>query len=514
MKRLSKKQMIIFAIGQLGWSMLSGIISAWLVTFYLPTSGDITNGAVQYIVPGLVIGGFMTVLGLITALSRIFDAVTDPLIASLSDRSKNPKGRRIPFMKVAAIPLSIVTVLLFCAPVAGQSAWNIVWISVAIVLFYLFMTMYCTPYNALISEFGKTQEDRMFISTAISLTFFAGTLLAYLPFVFAGASYDANTGVVTGKIVTNILTGAGMGIEAAYAWSYRICFIVLAVIATVAMLLPTFLLKEKDYVDTKPSDENVIKSLVSTFKNKDFRTFSLSDIMYWVGLTMFQTGLPFFVKISMGFDAGMVMVFMGGMTVLSAVFYPFVTKMVKKFGKKKLVIAGFLGLAICYAIAGISSIPGLLPEQGAANGLSWAFGAAIMIISALPMALLGIIPQSIVADVAEAEAVTTGQNREGMFFAARTFAMKFGQSLAMILFTSLAVAMPDPSSTGDEVFPGKAGMILVAAAAVLFCVAGAVILLFYREKKIMKTIAKEGDEAFMKAIESEKDLGEEKEEEK
>ena len=506
--------MIIFAIGQLGWSMLSGIISAWLVTFYLPTSGDITNGAVQYIVPGLVIGGFMTVLGLITALSRIFDAVTDPLIASLSDRSKNPKGRRIPFMKVAAIPLSIVTVLLFCAPVAGQSAWNIVWISVAIVLFYLFMTMYCTPYNALISEFGKTQEDRMFISTAISLTFFAGTLLAYLPFVFAGASYDANTGVVTGKIVTNILTGAGMGIEAAYAWSYRICFIVLAVIATVAMLLPTFLLKEKDYVDTKPSDENVIKSLVSTFKNKDFRTFSLSDIMYWVGLTMFQTGLPFFVKISMGFDAGMVMVFMGGMTVLSAVFYPFVTKMVKKFGKKKLVIAGFLGLAICYAIAGISSIPGLLPEQGAANGLSWAFGAAIMIISALPMALLGIIPQSIVADVAEAEAVTTGQNREGMFFAARTFAMKFGQSLAMILFTSLAVAMPDPSSTGDEVFPGKAGMILVAAAAVLFCVAGAVILLFYREKKIMKTIAKEGDEAFMKAIESEKDLGEEKEEEK
>ena len=118
MKRLSKKQMIIFAIGQLGWSLLSGIISAWLVTFYLPTSGDIKNGAIQYIIPGLAIGGFMTVLGLITALSRVFDAVTDPLIASLSDRSKNPRGRRIPFMQIAAIPLSVVTVLLFCAPVA------------------------------------------------------------------------------------------------------------------------------------------------------------------------------------------------------------------------------------------------------------------------------------------------------------------------------------------------------------------------------------------------------------
>ena len=525
MKRLSKKQMIIFAIGQLGWSLLSGIISAWLVTYYLPTggaTGDTAAGATKYILPGLVIGGFMTVLGLITALSRIFDAVTDPLIASLSDRSKNPRGRRIPFMMVAAIPLSIVTVLLFCAPFgahdAGGNVGNIIWISVAVVLFYLFMTMYCTPYNALISEFGKTQEDRMFISTAISLTFFAGTLIAYLPFVLAGASMvevkDA-AGNVTDivrqtKLVTGILENAGMGQTEAYAWSFRICFIVLAVIACVCMLLPTFLLKEKEFVETKPSEENVIKSLVSTFKNKDFRTFSASDIMYWVGLTMFQTGLPFFVKVSMGFDGGMVMVFMGGMTVLSAVFYPFVTNMVKKFGKKKLVIAGFVGLAICYSIAAISSIPNFLPNQGGANALSWIFGVVIMIVAALPMALLGIIPQSIVADVAEAEAVTTGQNREGMFFAARTFAMKFGQSIAMILFTSLAIIGTTQAADSNDITASKLGMLIVAIVAAAFCLAGAAILLFYREKKIMKTIAKEGDEAFMKAIENEKDLGEQK----
>ena len=492
--------MIIFAIGQLGWSMLSGIISAWLVTYYLPTAQDIGAGAIQYIKPGLVIGGFMTILGLITALSRIFDAVTDPLIASLSDRSKNPRGRRTPFMQIAAIPLAIVTVLLFCAPFGSHetgNALNILWISIAVILFYLFMTMYCTPYNALISEYGKTQEDRMFISTAISLTFFAGTLLAYTPFVFAGL----------------LRTSVG------FAWSYRICFIVLAVIAAVCMLLPTFLLKEKEFVETKPSNENVFKSLASTFKNKDFRTFSLSDIMYWVGLTMFQTGLPFFVKVSMAFDGGMVMVFMGGMTVLSAVFYPFVTKMVKKFGKKKLVIAGFLGLAVCYGIAAISSIPGVLPVAetnpdlpATANALSWVFGIVIMIISALPMALLGIIPQSIVADVAEAEAVTTGQNREGMFFAARTFAMKFGQSLAMILFTSLAILGTTQAADSNDIVASKLGMLVVAIVAAAFCVLGAIILLFYREKKVMKTIAKEGDEAFMKAIESEKDLGEEKEE--
>ena len=518
-KRLTKKQMIIFAIGQFGWSLLSGIISAWLVTYYLPTggeTGDIAAGASQFILPGLVIGGFMTILGLITALSRVFDAVTDPLIASLSDRSKNPRGRRMPFMMVAAIPLAIVTVLLFCAPFgkydAGGNVGNIIWISIAIVLFYLFMTMYCTPYNALISEFGKTQEDRMFISTSISLTFFAGTLIAYLPFVFAGASMvkNAETGVIDyqPKLITGLLVNNGMSREDAFAWSFRICFIVLAVIAAVAMLLPAFLLKEKEFVESKPSEENVVKSLVSTFKNKDFRTFSLSDIMYWVGLTMFQTGLPFFVKVSLGFDAGMVMLFMGGMTVLSAVFYPFVTSLVKKFGKKKLVIAGFLGLAICYAITAISSLPNFLPEQGSAGALSWVFGVVIMVIAALPMALLGIIPQSIVADVAEAEAVTTGQNREGMFFAARTFAMKFGQSVAMILFTSLAIIGTIQATDTNDIVASKLGLMIVAIVAAAFCIGGAVILLFYREKKVMKTIAKEGDEAFLKAIENEKDVGE------
>lgn len=460
MKRISKRQMRIFAIGQLGWSMLSGIISAWFVTFYLPTQNDIDGGAVQYITPGLVIGGFLTVLGLITAFSRVFDAVTDPLIASLSDRSKNKRGRRIPFMQYAAIPLSVVTVLLFCAPKEQISSLNIVWISVFIVLFYLFMTMYCTPYNALISEFGKTQDDRMYISTAISLTFFAGTMLAYTPFVFAG-----------------FLRGS-----VGFGWSYRICFIVLSAIACLCMLIPTFCLKEKDFVDTKPAEANMFKSLGATFKNGNFRTFVFSDIMYWVGLTLFQTGLPFFVKVSMKLDESYTMIFLGGMTVLSAAFYPIVPKMVKKFGKKKLVIAGFIGLAVAYTITGLIGILGTTVIPGVV------YGVLICAIAAFPMALLGIIPQSIVADVAEADGYETGENREGMFFAARTFAMKFGQSLAMLIFTSLAIIGTTQNTNSNDITASVLGMTIVGFVAVAFCSLGAIILGLYNEKKVMTTI--------------------------
>ncbi|MBQ9448954.1 MAG: MFS transporter [Acholeplasmatales bacterium] len=470
-KRLSKKQMWIFAIGQFGWSLLGGIISAWLVTYYLPTADDINkNGAMQYIHPGLVIGGFLTIIGLITFICRIFDAVTDPLVANLSDNSKNPKGRRFPFMKIAAIPFAVMTVLVFCAPFgaydAGGNAGNIAWILISLILFYLFMTMYCTPYNALISEFGKTQDDRMYISTAISLTFFAGTMIAYLPFVLAGPL-------------------RGMGLS--FAWSYRVPFIVLAVVGLVAMLIPTFLLNEKEFVDAEPNKTNMFKSLASTFKNREFRKFVGSDIMYFIGLTMFQTGLPFFVKVSMHLGEGLVMVFMGAMTVLSACFYPLVSGLVKKYGKKKLVCLGFLGLALAYVVTAICSF--VLNGQAEANALSYVFGIAVVVIAAFPMALLGVIPQSIVADIAEAEAITTGENRQGMFFAARTFAMKFGQSAAMLLFTSLAILGTTTAATGNDIVPTETGLAIVAIVAMAFCILGAVILFFYNEKQVMNTIS-------------------------
>ncbi|MBR3383506.1 MAG: MFS transporter [Clostridia bacterium] len=460
-RRLTKKEMRIFAIGQLGWSILGGIINAWLVTFYLPTQQDIDAGAKFYLPTGLIIFGLLTILGLIAFICRIFDAVTDPWIASLSDRSRNPKGRRIPFMKRAAIPFAVIAVLVFFAPQAGTtSSWiNIVWVLVTLILFYLFMTMYCTPYNALISEFGKTQEDRMYISTAISLTFFFGTMIAYLPFVFAG--------VLRGFVHD-------------YAWSYRICFIVLAAVALVCMLIPTFKLNEKDFVDAEPSESNAFKSLGKTFKNKEFLKFSASDIAYFIALTLFQTGLPFFVKVSMKLDASFSMYFLGAMTVLSACFYPIVSKLVKKFGKKKLVICGFLGLALAYVVTAlIGVIPGftgVIP------------GVLIVVISAFPMALLGIIPQSIVADVAEEDALRTGEKREGMFFAARTFAMKMGQSVAMLVFTSLAILGTTQDLTSNDLTASEFGLRIIAIVAVAFCVLGAVILALYNEKKVMGAI--------------------------
>jgi GPH family glycoside/pentoside/hexuronide:cation symporter len=112
----------------------------------------------------------------------------------------------------------------------------------------------------------------------------------------------------------------------------------------------------------------------------------------------------------------------------------------------------------------------------------------IVVISAFPMALLGIIPQSIVADVAEEDAIRTGEKREGMFFAARTFAMKMGQSVAMLVFTSLAILGTSQDLTSNDLTASEFGLRIIAIVAVVFCVLGAVILALYNEKKVMNTI--------------------------
>lgn len=457
MKRLSKKQMWIFAVGQLGWSILGGIIANWLVFFYQPTADNIAAGQTTFIKTGYVVG-FLTVIGIITMACRIFDAITDPIVANASDRSQNPKGRRLPFMQKIALPFAVITVLVFIPPVNGVSGVNIAWVFVTLVLYYLFMTIYCTPYNALISEFGKTPEDRMTISTLISFTYFIGTALAYATPVIAG-----------------IFSFAG------FVWSYRIAFIILSCIALVCMLIPTFKLNEKEFVDSAPLQQDAFKSLISTFKNRDFRVFCGSDIAYWIGLTLFQTGLPYFVTVLMGFEASVTTILFVLMTLLSVACYPLVSKLVAKYGKKKLVILGFCGLAVAYVVTALSGL--LLPNI--------VYAAAICLLASFPMALLGIIPQSIVADVAEADAKVTSENREGMFFAARTFAFKMGQSLALLCFTSIAIIGGNTAAVADDIPVGVPGLRICALCAAVLCSVGAIILGFYNEKKINTIIAKD-----------------------
>ncbi len=451
MRTLTKGRMWLFAVGQFGWALLSGLIGSWLVYFYQPDSSSVAAGQVPLIPQGRVVFGVLTIIGLITAFGRIFDAVTDPLFASFSDKCRAKEGRRIPFLRWSAVPLAVVTVLVFCAPFRQESAANAVWLFVMISLYYLCITAYCTPYTALYSELGHTEKERMAASTAISLTFIAGTAVAYTAPTLWGI-FEQSVGRIS---------------------AIRLAFAVLACIALVCLFFPVFFIKEKEYVDVQPVQSSAFESFKTTFKNKDFRIFVCSDIFYWIGLTMFQTGLPFFITALMGLGENMFTPMFIGMTAMSLAFYVPINFAARRFGKKKMVMLAFLLFTVVFAFTSVTGSALAVPPL--------VQGIIVVIAGSLPMAIFGILPQAIVADVAEYDAEHTGENRQGMFFAVRTFCFKLGQSAAMLLFTSLATI---GSGTGK-------GYRLVAGLSAVLCLAGGIILAFFNEKKITAALKKE-----------------------
>ena len=442
-KPITNKLLWIFAIGQFGWSLLSGIVTNWMV-YYYTGSPDAQNPNTGIFAAGITQNPILfklTLFGLVLAVGRIFDAITDPLIAGWSDRSNYKGGRRIPFMKAVAIPFALVTIGLFTLPQTGSVALNDTILFVLLMAFYLVMTIFCTPYNALIAELGDTQEHRINVSTYISFTFIVGQSISFM--------------------LPNV---AGM-FEGAFgqAGSVRMAVAVMATIACIAMMIPSLYIKERAYIDSRPSETKAFSSLLKTFQNGQFRRFVYADVIYFFALTLFQTGLAFYETKLMEIEDTWTFVLTATMTFISVCLYPVVNKLAPKLGKKKLIVTGFFAYALVFLITTLVG-----------KGLHWGF--IIAVCAAVPMAILGILPQACVADVAELSRLETGEDRSGMFFAARTFAFKMGQAIAMVVFTSLTVSGTKGSYRAS------------AAVAFVTCLIGAILFLLYNEKMILSTI--------------------------
>ena len=467
-KAITNKLLWIFAVGQFGWSLLSGIISTWLVHLYtgVHTPGD-TNGIFGGFITQSPIFASITLFGLVTAVGRLFDAVTDPLVASWSDRSTYKGGRRIPFMKAVAVPFALVTAAVFVLPQTASLSTNNALIFALLMLFYLFMTIYCTPYNALIAELGDTQEHRINVSTYISFTYIAGFSVATLIPSLAG-----------------MLEGAAGGQENAI----RVSIGAMCAVAAAAMLVPAFGIKERDYIEGKPVESPAFSSLLKTYRNRQFRRFVYADVIYFFAVTLFQTGLADFETRLMLIPSDNTFLLTVLMTVVSLCLYPVVNKLAPRLGKKRIIVTGFFAYAVVFLLTALCG-----------TGMVW--GVVIAVCAGVPMAILGILPQACVADVSELNTLQTGEDRSGMFFAARTFAMKMGQALSMLIYTSITAAAvtivrAHTDASGAETLSAALQKEIqgpyrtAAAVATAACLAGAFIFLTYNEKEIMAEIGR------------------------
>src|SRR5580692_6417132 len=240
--KLPLNKQLAYACGMIGWSIMTNLIIVMLPYFYLPPS----NAGLVTLVPQLLLLGVVNILSVIAASGRFIDALFDPFIASLSDKSKNPKGRRIPFMKWAILPAVVFCCLTFYPLEMKQSGHNAAWLAVTMTLFFMSITTYIIPYNALLPELTEGAEAKVKLSSFQQAGFVIGIIIAASVNNYAdGLQYWFH--------VANRDTAVQYTI-----WG-------LAVVAGIVMLIPIFAIDEKKYSSSKPSHLPILLAISKTF---------------------------------------------------------------------------------------------------------------------------------------------------------------------------------------------------------------------------------------------------------
>ncbi len=407
-------KLIGYGAGMAGWSVLMNLVGVMLIYFYIPPA----NSGMNLLIPQVSVFGFLTIFSLILASGRLFDAVTDPFIAWFSDRFSSRWGRRIPFIFASIIPAGIFCILLFFPNHNYETSLNYVWLFLMQLGFYFFLTVYIVPYNALMPELAKTEDEKLTMSVVLSFTFVTGMIIAsQIPLLanLVGRLFD----------ITDAQT------------KFRIAIIVIVVIACVLMFIPVFVVDEKRYCNPVVTKINIFSSVKTALSNRQFLIFMIADSSFFITLAIISSGILYYVKVLLGLPEEKASLFLAIMIILSLAFYPVVVNLVKKLGKKKLIIFSFIifaGLFFSVIFMGKINIP---PEV---------FLYSLAVIAAFPVAVLGILPYTIIAEITDQISKEKGYRIEGMFFAVRTFGDKLGQTIGVMSFAILTLLGKDPGN--------------------------------------------------------------------
>lgn len=115
-----------------------------------------------------VAGVSAAVAGVISFIAVAWDAITDPVVGYLSDNSKNPKGRRRPFMQ-KAILLEAAAILLIFAPFEMSGVGEAIYYIAIAVFFWTAYTMFAVPWQALASEMTTDYNERNTIGMCVAI---------------------------------------------------------------------------------------------------------------------------------------------------------------------------------------------------------------------------------------------------------------------------------------------------------------------------------------------------------
>jgi GPH family glycoside/pentoside/hexuronide:cation symporter len=125
-----------------------------------------------------VVGISVAWLGVVFVVGRIIDAVTDPVMGVLSDRSRFAGGRRRPWILWGCLPLALLSVALYVPPQGLPPAVATAWASLVILGWFLAYTVVNVPYRALGPELSDDYDERTALFSIREGLLVVGTAIA------------------------------------------------------------------------------------------------------------------------------------------------------------------------------------------------------------------------------------------------------------------------------------------------------------------------------------------------
>jgi len=328
-------------------------------------------------------------VGTIFLVAKIWDAVTDPMVGTLSDRTTHKSGRRRPWLLAGAPLLAIFSIMAWAPPTGLEGTGLIIWISVSVLSYYTAYTIFDVPHMALGAEITLDAAERNRVFGVRQILRVTGMLAAAL----LGAYF------------------VGKGIEATRIMAYVVGALTIGLIVYGVSMLPP----ERTSFRGRGA-ENPFLAIRDVFRNPHARLLLFVIFIDAIGTGGIGVLIPFVLDYVVG-RPELVPALLGlnmGVTLLAV---PVWIRLARRFEKRHLMLVAMLGSGIGYG--GI-----LFVGPGA-----WHVIAISSVIAGASSSCANILGYTLKSEIIDCDEYRTGERKEGAYFAGWSFVSKLAAGI-------------------------------------------------------------------------------------